>query len=135
MDMNEEYKKNFDAWNEYAKILDVMEFKGILHEGHVWWCALGINIGREEDGKNEHFERPVLLFRKISSDTLWVIPFTSKSAEKKSSFLYTFSFNGNIETAKLSQMRLISNQRLLKYIGTISPDDFKNIRNMFISLI
>ena len=133
--MNEEYKKNFDSWNEYAKILNAKEFKGILHEGQVWWCALGVNIGREEDGKNKHFERPVLVFRKFGTDTSWVIPFTSKSADRKSSLLYTFSINGTIGTAKLSQLRMIDNQRLLKCICTISPEDFRNIRDLLRPLI
>ena|ERR1035437_3809571 len=133
--MIEEYKKNFDAWNEYAKILDSSEFKGILHEGQVWWCAVGVNIGSEEDGKNEHFERPVLVFKKFGDDTSWIIPFTSNASGNKNPLLYTCVIHGTTETAKLSQLRLISNKRLLRNAGVILPNDFKKIRGLLASLI
>ena len=133
--MSEEYKKNFDAWNEYAKTLDVKEFKGISLEGEIWWCSIGINIGSEEDGKNDQFERPVLIFRKFGEDTTWIIPCTSKPAEKESRVLYTLTKSEMIETIKLSQLRLVSNKRLLRHAGKISAEDFKNIRESLKSLM
>lgn len=35
-----------------------------FREREIWWCSLGENIGFEQDGKNEKFERPILVLRK-----------------------------------------------------------------------
>ncbi len=31
------------------------------------WCSIGINVGDEEDGKNELYERPVLVIKKFNA--------------------------------------------------------------------
>ncbi len=38
-----------------------------FYEGQIWWAALGKNIGYEIDGKNENFNRPVLIIKNIPS--------------------------------------------------------------------
>ncbi len=58
-------QKDFDRWNNQKKVIQQLNNQGILFsEREVWWCALGENIGDEENGKNELFERPVLIIRK-----------------------------------------------------------------------
>lgn len=44
-----------------------------FEEREVWWASLGENIGSEANGKNFHFERPVIVLRKFSSDLLLTI--------------------------------------------------------------
>ena len=91
---------------------------------------MGVNIGSEEDGKNEQFERPVIIFRKFDEKTSWIIPLSSKTERNDSRMLYGFTVNGIKQMAKLSQLRLISDKRLLRYITTISYEDFQNIRKL-----
>jgi mRNA-degrading endonuclease toxin of MazEF toxin-antitoxin module len=129
----EEYIKDYDNWNERAKALNGKAFDGSFAEREIWWCALGINIGSEEDGKNEQFERPVIIFRKFGEETLWIIPLSSKPNQGNSRVLYSFTINGAIQTAKLSQLRLISERRLLRYMATISYEDFQNLRKLLAS--
>jgi len=129
----EEYIKDYDDWNERAKALNSKDFEGYYHEREIWWCALGINIGSEEDGKNEQFERPVIIFRKFGEETLWIIPLSSKPNQNDSRVLYSFTVNESMQTAKLSQLRLISDRRLLRYMATISYEDFQNLRKLLAS--
>lgn len=63
--------KNYDQWNNLKKQLEERKEMPSFHEGDVWWCSLGVNIGQEIDGKNAcretslHREeiRPFQLFR------------------------------------------------------------------------
>lgn len=64
--------KNFDSWNEYQKqletkqspLFDTKTKKFLFHQREIWYASVGVNIGTEICGKNEHFERPVLVIRK-----------------------------------------------------------------------
>jgi hypothetical protein len=46
-------------------------------ERGIWWTSLGVNIGHEQNGKNEKFERPVLVLKRFNEYLLWVLPLTS----------------------------------------------------------
>ena len=50
-------KKDYGEWHKKKKILN--ERKDIdnifFREKEVWWIALGVNIGFEQDGKGEEF--------------------------------------------------------------------------------
>jgi hypothetical protein len=61
-------KKDFDGWIKKKKSLheSSKEKAAYFYEREIWWCSIGINIGFEQDGKNEHFERPVLVLRKFN---------------------------------------------------------------------
>ena len=54
-----EYVKQFDSWNEKKKRTDGKSIAEdfFFHEREVWWCAVGVNVGTEVDGKNDDFER------------------------------------------------------------------------------
>ena len=78
-----QYIKEFDRWNEKKKHANNKENDRnlFIHEREVWWCSLGVNIGVEIDGKNNDFERPVLLIKKFNGMMFWGIPLTSKTKE------------------------------------------------------
>jgi mRNA-degrading endonuclease toxin of MazEF toxin-antitoxin module len=78
---------------------------------------VGVNIGSEIDGKNDLFERPVLIIRKINKDLLLVAPLTSKI--KKDDFRILTSCDGIDSQILLFQCRVISVQRLIKRIGFV----------------
>lgn len=44
---------------------------------------MGVNIGYEEDGKNEKFERPVLILKKFNQYLILVVPLSSKIKNNK----------------------------------------------------
>lgn len=116
--MSEEYKKDFDAWNDRAKELDSRVFDDFFYEREVWWCALGTNIGSEQDGKNESLERPILILKKIRKDIVLVAPLTSMISAHTDRI--SAKILGKESQILLSQTRSISNKRLLRKIGSIS---------------
>jgi mRNA interferase MazF len=121
--MNKEYIKHFDTWNELKKMLDAAPFKDFFYAREIWWCALGVNVGSEQDGKNESFERPVLIVKKISKDLLWMIPLTSKVTQEEEYRILTGS-SGVLSQLLLEHMRSISSHRLLRKIGTLKRSVF-----------
>ncbi len=58
----------FESWNMQKRNIDAKERKLLFREGDVWWCSIGKNIGAEQDGKNEFFERPILIYKKFNQD-------------------------------------------------------------------
>jgi mRNA interferase MazF len=79
-------EKDFDKWNNLKKIFEKEERKFFAHPREIWWCSLGVNLGAEIDGKNDNFERPVLVANVYSRETMLVLPITSK--EKNDKFHY-----------------------------------------------
>jgi len=55
--------KDFDCWNEIKKGIDGREKIIFCNKREIWWCSLGLNVGVEEDGKNQLFKRPVLVVK------------------------------------------------------------------------
>jgi mRNA interferase MazF len=70
--------KDFNRWNEDKKTIERATFIDFVHMREVWWCTLGVNLGREQDGNEEFFERPVLVIRKFNQDMVLVVPLTSQ---------------------------------------------------------
>lgn len=76
--MEDKNKKEFEIWNKKKQTLHHSNKDIYFRKGEIWWCALGVNIGYEQDGKNEKFERPVLVLRKINRHLALTIPLSSK---------------------------------------------------------
>jgi mRNA interferase MazF len=134
MEKQENYSKNFDDWNNVKKVLekDIENFLEVK-ERELWWCSLGINLGDEEDGKHDNFERPVLIIKKFNNRIIWVLPLSTQSGNLK----YYFSVNyKNIKSyVILSQLRLISVKRLKRMLGKLSPKQFKEIKKKIITFL
>jgi|ERR1035437_398173 mRNA interferase MazF len=128
-------QKDFDSWNFHKKAIDLMAINSLYREREIWWCALGLNVGSEDDGKNEYFERPVLLFRSFGAETSWVIPLSSRQDSRQSRLNYRVDVQGTSRTARLHQLRLVSNKRLIRFVELVSYQDFQNIRNMLRDII
>ncbi len=125
--------KDYKNWHQIKKILDSSERKIIFHTREIWWCALGENIGFEQDGKNRNFERPVLVFRKFNKYVLWVLPLTKTC--KKGDYYCSLEYKSLEYSVILTQIRLICSKRLLRRIRTLPNDDFKKIRASFKKLL
>ena len=122
--------KNFDDWNNKKKNLESSNRKIIFKTQQIWWCSLGKNIGDEEDGKNEDFERPVLIFRKFNKNLLFILPLSSKIKENNE-YYFNFKNKEKDNSVILSQGRTISNKRLLRYLNKLSRGKFNEIKNKF----
>lgn len=97
-----------------------------FREREIWWANLGANVGYEEEGKNENFERPILILKKFNRFMLWAIPLTSKN--KTGKYYYQFEYKGEKFSAILSQLRVISSKRLSRKVWTLSEKDFNAIK-------
>lgn len=112
-----DYVKDFDKWNEISKVTDSKntDSEQYFRVQEIWWCSLGVNIGSEMDGKNELFERPVLIIRKISKDLLLIAPITSKIRDV--AYRIDLKCNEVKSQAVISQSKTISSKRLIRRIG------------------
>jgi mRNA interferase MazF len=117
--------KDFDRWNGKKKELNESDFNGYVHEREVWWCALGVNVGVEADGKHDNFERPVLIVRKFSRDSVLIIPLTTRTQIRP--YHVMFEHSGGRVAASLSQVRLISTKRLLRKLYRMDSAIFDQI--------
>lgn len=131
----------FDSWNEEKKILDEIEpfiiSEGwektpriLFGEGEIWWCSLGKNIWRETYGKWDQFSRPVYILKKISGDMCVIIPLTSQ--EKMGTWFHNMETKHGKQTFILPQVRLISTNRLLMRMSTMTTEEKKLIKKKFL---
>ncbi len=122
--------KDFDKWNELKKKLHISEKAKDFYfrEREIWWCSLGLNIGFEQDGKNDLFERPVLVIKKFNRYVLWILPLTR--SQKTGGYYYRIAQGDEDDSVViLSQLRLISSKRLLRKMRMIKKSEFKDITN------
>lgn len=114
--------KNFDKWNTKKKKLD-KDVKNILpSKRQIWWLSVGLNIGVEEDGKDNNFERPVLVIKVFNRQCFLGIPMTS--TEKSGRYYYKINFLGKDSYLILSQIKLFSTKRVLRKIYKIDKKEF-----------
>ena len=125
--------KDFDKWNRLKKKINENERFLSFYAKEIWWCSLGLNIGYEQDGKNEKYERPVLVLKKFNQNSLWILPITS--SDKKGRYYYQFEHNNKKYSIILSQIRLICSRRLLRRIRKINKNEFMRIKKKFKNLV
>ena len=126
-------KKDFDKWNAHKKTTNDSEFNLYFYEREIWWCAIGVNVGFEQDGKGVKFARPVLVLRKYSKNVFVGIPLTT--AKRESKYHHSFPFAEGTSTALLSQVRLFDSKRLLVKMGRIPEAIYEEIRERVRSIL
>jgi len=124
----------FTEWTKLKIKIHIAATKPVyFKEREIWWASLGANIGFEQDGANEQFERPVLVLKKFNKDTLWVVPLTraQMTNQKKDAFkiyYYALDQKGEDSFVILSQIRTISSKRLRRKMRMIHEKEFKEIK-------
>lgn len=119
--------KNFDGWNKKKKEVN-RSIKNILPgKRQVWWLSIGLNVGVEEDGKNNNFERPVLVVKVFNRQCFLGIPITSADKSDKK-YYFPIDYNQKKYFLILSQIRLFSAKRLSRKIYKINSVDFLKIK-------
>lgn len=129
------YEKNFDKWNNEKQHLNHREDFRRFKEGDIWWVSFGVNVGFEIDGKNNGFERPALVLKKINYKSAYIVPLTSTVKEENTNFI-PYEIEGIRRSANISQVRMVDTRRFrrrAKFKMTVK--DFVKIKLAFISLI
>lgn len=117
--------KDYKKWHRVKSRIENEFILKKFNTREIWWCALGENIGVEIDGKNQLYQRPVLILLKFNKYMFWAVPLSTQTKEGK--IFSPFIHKGKNETALLAQMRLISSKRLVNRMGRVNPQTFKEI--------
>jgi len=126
--------KDFEIWNGRKILINQKEVRVYFHEREVWWSALGVNVGFEQDGKGVEFHRPVLVFKKFNNEVFWGIPLSTRI--KKSKFYSPIKLSDNVSRVGiLSQLRLMDAKRLLDKIGVIDEVNHSDIQKAITNLV
>lgn len=127
-------KKDFRNWSKNKEEINSKEENKFYHSREVWWCALGLNIGFEQDGSGGSFVRPVLILKGFNKHVCLIIPLTTSNKINK----YHICI-GEIDKREsyliMSQIRLIDTKRLINKICTLDKAKFENIRKIARGLI
>jgi mRNA interferase MazF len=119
--------KDFDGWNDIKKKIDSRLSTPFYHEREVWWCALGLNVGSEQNGSSGEYRRPIIVLRGLGRETCLVIPLTT-SKQTHSFRPGVGLIDGKGASALISQMRVIDTRRLVRKIGMLNKETFERIR-------
>jgi mRNA interferase MazF len=127
--------KDFDSWNQVKKRTDARIRLKYPKEGSVWWCKLGLNIGDEEDGKGEYFERPVLILKKFNNNLFWILPLSTVRKDHNKYYALVEFTDSHIQSCILSQIRLVDAKRLGEFMIKLKKESFENVKTAFRSLL
>lgn len=120
-------EKNFDKWNESKKKLHGENIAPFYHEREIWWCSIGVNVGFEQDGTGNNFDRPIVVIRGFNKSTFFGIGLTGKKKVGKYYF-YLGKIEDRDATAVLSQVRLLDSKRLVRKIGLLDEVQFEELK-------
>ncbi len=120
------YFKDFDNWNTKKKATHNKSFKPpLFKEREIWWVSVGINVGFEEDGKNENFVRPVLVIRKFNRELFLGLPMSTKVKDNK--YYYPVTLEEKTVSVLISQIRVFSSKRIWNKMGELDTKDYKKV--------
>lgn len=121
-------EKDFDRWNREKKKIHGQLSAPFCHPREVWWCSVGVNIGFEQDGTGEHFDRPVVVIRGFNQNIFLGAALTRRKKSGKYYF-HLGQIEGKDAFVVLSQVRLIDTKRLVRKITTLDQVLFKQLKN------
>jgi mRNA-degrading endonuclease toxin of MazEF toxin-antitoxin module len=124
------YPNKFDRWNQTKQQVHNKENLVGFKPREIFWVRLGQNIGDEEFGKGNEFQRPVLIVKKLTSNLFMGIPLTSKVKEEND-FFHTISYTtkkGNMQNSlMLLQLKTFDKKRLMGKIGKLNTLQFEEV--------
>ena len=120
--------KEFDRWNAVKKTLNGKRATPPkFNDREIWWCSIGVNVGHEEDGKNEAFNRPVLVVKRFNYRLFWGVPLSSQI--KNNPHYHHFTFKDRDQSALLTQLRLFDASRITgNRMGRLNDREFATIK-------
>lgn len=127
-------KEIFNNWNELKQKIQEKDSKNIFFkEWDIWWSSLWQNIQTESNWKWENFRRPILVLKKLSSDSFICIPLSTKL--KEGTWFYQYNLHWEKYTAILYQIKMIHKNRLRVKIWQIDEFDFIKIKKRLKNLL
>jgi mRNA interferase MazF len=120
-------EKDFFGWTKQKQKLHYKRKVKYFADREVWWCALGVNVGHEQDGKGSRYVRPVVIRKKFSADACLVVPLTGRRREGKY-YVPIGSLGRKHPSAIISQLRFVDRRRLINKIGTVQKETFEGLR-------
>ena len=121
-------QKKFSQWSIQKANLHSESTVAYYHEREIWWCALGVNIGFEQDGTGENFDIPVVILRGFNTHTFFAVALTGRK-KAGAFYFYLGKVDDRDATAILSQVRILDTKRLIKKIGTLHISTFQDLKN------
>lgn len=121
-----DYTKDFDGW--ILKKKESHERKNappLFKERDIWWVSIGVNVGYEEDGKNENFVRPVLVLKKFNREIFLGVPLSTKLKDNK--YYVQISVKERAVSAMISQIRVFSSKRIWNKLAELDEGDFLKV--------
>ena len=109
-------EKNFDEWNTLKKKLEQKEKFPSFEEREIWWTSIGINVGDEICGKNEHASRPILILKKFNNHFFFAVPLSSK--QKQNKYYFNFTLHDKEQSAIMCQAKCFSAKRACCFCNT-----------------
>jgi mRNA interferase MazF len=128
------YVKRFNVWTKLKR--KVHNYDGPTAHckpRDVFWVSVGHNVGFEVDGKNDNFERPVLVLRVFSTNLFLGVPLTSQVHD--GDYFFSLEYGGIPSVAILSQVRAYSQKRLLNKMGVVPIDMFKSLKRKYVEKV
>jgi mRNA interferase MazF len=123
----------FEVWNSTKQRIHFSKHKLFFKQREIWYCSLGINLGQEQNGKHEIFERPIVIFKKFNENLFLGFPLTSK--EKVGKYYFSIIMPRGVSSVILSQIRVLDAKRLNRKIRTLNKKEFLELSQSFIKLI
>lgn len=126
-----DYLQAFREWFKLKVSLWGKKNHLVFKQGDVWWCSIGMNLGEEIFGKGRKFIRPVLVFRKFTSNSFLGLPLTTH--EKQGSWYVEITLHGKKNWVILNQARILDKKRLTNRLITLDDADFKKVKERFLT--
>ncbi len=125
------YQKQFNEWNQVKQRVNKNKLRTTIRVGEVRWIIFGVNIGSEIDGKGDEFIRPGLILHVIGNELALVVPMTSK--QKTLPGYFSFPLKNRLGSLCLHQLKVISQNRILRRIEHISDSRLASVRHHVLS--
>jgi mRNA-degrading endonuclease toxin of MazEF toxin-antitoxin module len=84
-----------------------------------------LNIGTELYGKNDLFERPILVIKVFNNETIKVLPLTS--GQKLGKYYFPIDFKNGTSYAAFTHAKTISTKRLSRKVGRVDSVQFNKV--------
>lgn len=124
--------KDFTEWHQVKTEIQRLS-PPTFNEREIWWCSVGTNVRHEADGKGAFFRRPVLVVRKFNADCFLGVPLTT--VIKDSPYYFRFHFRGRVQSAMISQIKMMDASRLNVKMGQMKPWPFNALREAIKAMI
>lgn len=120
------FEKDFDNWIKKKKDCHfAVKMPPLFKERDIWWISIGVNVGFEEDGKNDNFVRPVLIVKKFNRELFLGVPMSTKLKDNK--YYIPVTVKGTTVSVMISQIRVFSSKRMWNKLAELDEGDYSKI--------